>query len=380
VTLSTPFSLLLSLPSAFSALSITNSTFFRSIIHPITCHPQQSLQSFYVPTMNVDRCPMSSYNGALLLSRAIVSLNNSGLSLLERARYAEGKETLRDALALAALLDQGPQQVSPQTVSQIHTALRRAEQHLARPNGDREERAANVLLTILSSENAQAMESAALDFCASQSMFGVRLDDTDDIHDEDYPQQNYFSEQNSFRLAALLLNFGVACQIPCAASTDSNAATSAFYARVQDHHRHEQAFDVCRMAHELLSRQQKNSKQHPHHLQHSSNDLVSETLVRALLPRTEWHHHRRHHHQRSVILLHMLVCQTLMHLASELRRKAAGYKYYDRLCRLRGELPLCSLGGSGDNTTKDDDDDDNKAEDEDVDADALWQRRTAPAA
>jgi len=332
---------------------------------------------------------MSSYNGAFLLSRAIVSLNNSGLSLLERARYAEAKETLRDALALAALLDQGPQQASPQTVSQIHTALRRAEQHLARPKADREERAANVLLTILSSENAQAMESAALDFCASQSMFGVRLDDTDDIHDEDYPQQNYFSEQNSFRLAALLLNFGVACQIPCAASTDSNAAaeddatTSAFYARVQAHHRHEQAFDVCRMAHELLSRQQKHSKKRAHlqHLLQHSNDLVSETLLRALLPRTEWHHHRRHHHQRSVILLHMLVCQTLMHLASELRRKATGYKYYDRLCRLREELPSgCCSGGGGDNTTKDDDDDDNEAEDEDVDAAALWQRRTAPAA
>ena len=87
------------------------------------------------------------------------------------------------------------------------------------------ERANDVLLTILSSENAQAMESAALDFCASQSMFAVRLDDMDDIHDEDYPEQNSFPEQNAFRLAALLLNFGVACQIPCAASTDNNTTT-----------------------------------------------------------------------------------------------------------------------------------------------------------
>ena len=159
------------------------------------------------------------------------------------------------------------------------------------------------------------------------------------------------------------------------AAAEDDATTSAFYARVQAHHRHEQAFDVCRMAHELLSRQQKNSKQHhpQQHLQHS-NDLVSETLLQAMLPRTEWHH--RLHHQRSVILLHMLVCQTLMHLASELRRKATGYKYYDRLCRLREELPSCCSGG-GDNTK---DDDDNDADDEEVDAAALWQRRTAPAA
>ena len=67
--------------------------------------------------MNVDRSPLSSSSGCgndggLLISRAIVSLNNSGVSLLERARYAEGKATLRDALALAALLEQQGQQHS----------------------------------------------------------------------------------------------------------------------------------------------------------------------------------------------------------------------------------------------------------------------------
>jgi len=268
-----------------------------------------------------------------LLSKAVVSLNNSGASLLERARYNEAKTTIKDALDLASLLRKAPLsadadvQRRQDSLSRMNTALHRAEQHLARPassctgaaGGEQQhqEPPPTVQVTVLSNDDASdAMETAASDFCSSLTMFAVRILDEDDDDDDDY-----CCIDDCYVFSVLLLNYSVACQCPrtssaagdeASISSSSQQQDSSFFNRVQANKRYQQAWPVCHLAHELLSRHR-----------------LPTTTTTAAIPET----------QRRFVLLHMLVVSNLMHLAFELGKRRHGHKFYDKLCRLREELP-----------------------------------------
>jgi len=222
-----------------------------------------------------------------------MSLNNSGVSLLEHARYEAAKATLKDALdhlagAAPLLVEEQQQQFRA-----VNAALHRAEQLLAQPHvQQQEERPPKVLLTVLSSQNTDRMETAALDFCSSQCLVCVRIDDDEEIEEED-------DEYNVDILTCLLLNYGVACQC-CAGPPTTNTTTKAAF---------QQAWHAVHLAHEILSRRP--------------------THRAAAIPK------------RRSLLLHMLIVSHLMHLSSVLGRSSSHgrYKYYDTLCRLREELP-----------------------------------------
>ena len=284
-----------------------------------------------------------------LFVKAVVSLNNSGVSLLERARYSEAKGTLKNALNIASFVNnafsstgKSLQQCQQQYLShQMNTALHLAEQHLARPCSavENEAMTRKYITTLWNDDTSSAMETASSDFCSSQNQFAVRILSSDD--DEEYTECNWH-----YVLAVLLQNFSVACQSPPITPSEPLVAgsdNSQLDCRVQAHRRNEEAWSACHLAHELLSR-------------YSALRGTTTTLMAFAVPEI----------QRRWILMHMLVVSNLMHLSFELSKRRHAYKYYDKLCRLRQELPKAAPN-----------DDDNK---EPVDTAFSFFRQTAPAA
>jgi len=226
-----------------------------------------------------------------LVSRAVITLNNSSTSLMERGHFGEAKLALHDALFLQSI--PASQQSSSETMESLQNALRRTEKNRAQLN-----QATAVPLsgwravTVLSNDEDayEEMETAALDFCSAHNMYAVRIDGAEGEDCGDY-----------YHKIVLLLNYAVACQNPSPTTTSSSSSCS-------EESVYKQAYHVLKQTHKLLKK------------------LASNACI-SVPPQS-----------KLVVLLHMLVAQNLIHLSNQLKLHSAGTKFYNTLCLLREVL------------------------------------------
>lgn len=235
---------------------------------------------------------------------AAVAMNNIAVSLLERCSLNEAQETFHGSLALMNITTRQDQDDLIATISEAQHDVNRmqlqAEAALARASKPHDRQHGGFLLTVLSDDHtATAMEDAAYDICSANTGYAVRIDH-ENIED------CYYDYDFHLHLAIILMNYSVACrcthyyQEPVRRINISHLTTAFHYS--------------------------------------SAADAILSSLEDDLDNGDDEDNRSRY---SGYLLLHMIVVQNLMALSrdDDSFNPQDRHIYYDKLCRLRDELP-----------------------------------------